>query len=349
MTTLVSAGGGDAGQGVPAALQTAALDSEAEINLQSSEPLPVDSDVPFASLFEPNESSEIVEAWLAGDGPSATLTAQPDPEDAESADYHGSSHFSHVSHATLQQLMAWLTKKKHWSSRPTDDVSQAPSVTSRGHEQHAESEHTGFAQPESTQLQGAESAQHDSAPGTEAESEGAESCKPDVGGEQMHMPLLSAAVLPGLQFFLLTAASLLMAWLVSSLLIRSFVTLLTRPTALEARDEEEEAASPEAAHPASENAEGEQQEEQGVGLGLATRARSVARSMSEAVSALVTNQPEAQEAEEAGMEAESAPEGSGAGTSRRGRKPRGRRELAALGKCPQPCTAEKQYSSYCMC
>ena len=330
-------------------MQTAAPDSEAETNPQSSEPLPVDSDVPFALLNEPNESSEIPEASLSADTPLATLTAQPDSEDAESADYHGSSPFSHVLHATLQQLLSWLTNK-HWVSRPTDDVSKAPSVTSPGHGQHAESEHTRFAQPESAQLQGAEPAQHDqhdSAPGTEAESAQTESCKPDVGGEQMHMPLWSAAVLPGLQIFLLTAASLLTAWLVSSLLIRSFVTLLTRPTALEAHDEEEEAASPEAAHPASQNAEGEQQDEQG--LGFVTRARSVARSMSEAVSALVTNQPEAHEAEEAGMEAESAPEGSGAVTSRRGRKPRGRRELAALGKCPQSCAAESHYSSYCMC
>ena len=328
-------------------MRGAAPDSEAETDLLSPESDPLELVAPSALLSKPNESSELQVVASSSDGSSATPTAQSDSEDAESAGYHRLSQLSHLSHAKLQQLMSWLTNK-HWSSGPSNDVSGAHGITSSGLEQPVESEHTRLAQAESAQLKGAESAQLDQdefAPSTDAESD---SYKPGASSRQMHTPLLSAAVLPGLQFFLLTAASLLVAWLVSSLLIRWFATPLTRPTAHEVHaphEEEEEQASPEAAHPASEDAEEEcQQGKQGVGL--ATRARSVARSMSEAVSALVTNQSERHEAEEAGMEAESAPGGSGAGTSRRGRQPRGRRELAALGKCPQPRAAESHRSSF---
>lgn len=336
-----------------AALPGAAPDSEAEVDLQSSESDPLESDAPSASLSEPNESSGLQDVALSPDSHSAAPNSRPDSEDAESAGYHELSQLSHMSHAKLQQLLSWLTIK-HRSSRPSDDVSQAPGITSSGHQQPVESGHTRLAQAESAQLKGAESAQLDQAefaPSTDAESEDTDSCKMNASSKQTHTPLFFAAVLPGLQFFLLTAASLLVAWLVSSLLIRWAATPLTRPTAHEAHtphEEEEDQASPEAAHPASDDAEEEhQQGEQGVGL--ATRARSVARSMSEAVSALVTNQSEAHEAEEAGMEAESAPGGSGAGTSRRGGKPRGRRELAALGKCPQPRAAESCRSSCVAC
>ena len=341
MTTLVSAGGGAAGEMMTSALRSAAPDSEAETDQQSSEPLLLDSDALSALLREPTKSSQVQNAVVSPESHSTAPIAQPgeEEEDAGSADYHGSSQFSHMSHAKFQQLLSWLTNK-HRSGRPSDIVTQAPGVISSGHEQHTESEHTRLAQLESAQLD-----QDDSAPGTDAESEQtesewAESCRPGASNEQMHVRLSPAAVLPGLHFFLLTAASLLVAWLVSSRLIRKFATPLTGPTALEAQiahDEEEEQASPEAAHAASEGTDEEpQQGEQGVGL--ATRARSVARSMSEAVSALVTNQSEVHEVEEAGMEVGSAPGVSGAGTSRGG-KPRGRRELAALGKCPQ-CSAE---------
>ena len=344
--TLTSASGGAAGDVKVAILQPSAPDSEAEMNLQRSELLPQDSVAPSASSIGSHASSDSQDAKTP-DPYSAAPSTQPDPEDAESA-HHESSQLSHLSPAKVQQLLSWLAEK-HQSSQSTDNISQRPGTINSAREQPAESEHAGLAQPESAQPQGAESAQLDQAqlPGTDAESaqaesKDAESYQTDASSEQMHEPLLPAAVLPGLHSFLLTATSLLMACLVSSLLIRWLATPLTRPSALEAQDqtpiEEEEQASPEAACPASEDAEEERQQGE-EGLDFATRARSVARSMSEAVSGLMTTRSEAHEAEEAGTEAESAPGRFGAGTGRRGRKPRGRRELVALGMCPHPHVA----------
>ena len=344
-----------------ATLRPAAPESEPIVTPMSSEPLPLDSDAPSALLREPHESAEVQGASDPPATPSDTHTIQPDTEGDDSLAQPDSSQFSHLAPAKLRQLLSWLAAK-HQPSQLTDHISQAPHVISSAPRQHVESAHTELAESESTQLQDGESAhlqgdesaqlkEVESAPDAHAESaqtesEGAESYRSDA---RTHRPQLPDAVLPGLQFFLLSAASLLLAWFVSSLLIRSFTSPSTRLTTLEAQipheeEEQEEEASPEAAHPASEAAEEEEEQQQSEqGMGLVTRARSVARSMSEAVSGMVTNRSEAHEAEEAGLEAESAPGGSGAGTSRRGARPRGRRELAALGNCPQPCAAASHH------
>ena len=347
---LTSARGDVAGDVKAAVLRPSAPDSEAEMDLQSAELSPFNSDAPSASYIEPHGSSDSQDAETP-DPYSAAPSTQPDYEDAESA-HHESYQLRHLSPAKVQQLLSWLAEKR-WSSRSTDNVSQRPGIISSAPEQPAESEHTSLA--ESAQLHQAQLPPGTDAESAQTESEDAESYKTGASSEEIHMPLLPAVILPGVQIFLLTAASLLAAWLVSSLLIRWLATPLTRPTAVEAEaqaqtplEQEEEQASPEAAHSASEDAEEERQRGE-QGLGLAIRARSVARSMSEAVSGLLTNGSETHEAEEAGVEAESAPRGSGAGTSRRGRQPRGRRELAALGECPQLFAAGSHHSLFIAC
>lgn len=328
-----------------------AREQETVVTSTSSEPLPVDSNAASGLLKEPHEPSEGQDTSHPPESPSDTYTKQPDSEADESAAGSDSPQFSHLAPAKLKQLLSWLAAK-HRSSRVTNYIGQLmtsgsaprPPVES-AHTELPEHESMQLQDAESAQLQGDESAQlsqADSGSDTHAESaqtelEGAESDRTHAG---THKPLLPAAVSPDLQSFLLSSAAFLLAWVISSLLIRWLTSPLTRLTTFEAqtphKEEQEEQASPEATRPASEGAEGEEEQQQSEqGMGLVTRARSVARSMSEAVSGMVTNRSEAHEAEEVGLEAESAPGGSGAGASRRrGARPKGRRELAALGKCP---------------
>lgn len=335
--------------------------SDAIMTPMSSQPLPRDSDAPSAVLTEPTESSDAPDTSHPPESPSDAHTAQPDTEKDESTARPDSPQFSHLAPAKLKQLLSWLAAK-HWSSRLTSYFSQAHRVISSAPWQPVQSAHTELAEPESTQQQDAESAQLqgdesaqlsqvESVPDAHAESGGAESHRTDV---QTHKPFLPAEVLPDLQFLLLGSASLLLAWFVSSLLIKWLTSSLTRPAKLEAQvpheEEQEEQASPEVAHSAPEGAEEEEQQQSEQGVGLVTRARSVARSMSEAVSGMVMSRSEVYEAEEVGLEADSAPGGSGAAASRRHARPRGRRELAALGNCSSTlCCLKSPCNVDCMC
>ena len=323
----------------------AAPDSEAEMRTQTSGSLSLDLDAPSAMLKAPH-ASDVQDSPQASDSHSASSHTQPGSVGAESAGQHESSQFSHLAHGKLQQLVSWLVDKRRSTQL---SVTQVPDSTSPSLEQAVESEHTSLAQADAAKHQHAEAGQSqwsETAQPADAETEqaaAADSFKADASkdSEQMLEPLPHAAISSNVEFFLLSAASLLAAWSLTSLLLWCFTTPLSRPTALEAlpllEEEEEAHASPEAAHPVPEDAEEEQ------GTSLTTRARSVARSMSQAVSGLMTlgseaHGSEAHKVQEAGWEAESALRGSGMGTSRRSRQPRGRRELAGLGKCPLlPC------------
>lgn len=315
----------------------AASDPEAEVHIQSSEPLPLNSDPPSTSL---EESTDVRGARHTSDLNSASADSQPDTADAESKPHHKLSRFGHWSHAKLQHLQSRLADKQ-WFTAPS--LPQAPDTISSSLEQPAESEHLSLAHTDAAQRQAGESAQT----ADSAQTDGAESAQTDGAASgridearqdpeqrqtQRAESLLPASIFPGAQFFLLGAASLLAAWSVSSLLLGRFIaTSLSRPTTPEAQtlpEEGEEQQSPEAAYGDAE--EGEPQTS-AQGTSFVMRARSVVRSMSEAVSGLATNRSEGHEAE-AGLGAESAPGGSGVGSRRGGRKPRGRRELAALGE-----------------
>lgn len=345
---------GAAGDWLAATQRPASFDSEAELHIQSSRSLPLDSDLPSAVLKESSDAQDATQttdlrSTSAESHPdSADAESHPDSGDTESAAHHKTSWFSHWAHVKLQQLVSQLTAKPE-SVEPS--LNEAPETSSSDLEQPAESEHLSCAQADAEQPQDDQSAQRadadlaqhadaklaqhanaESAQTGDATSSRNNGARQD--SEHNAESRLLRTILSGTHFFVLTAASLLAAWLVSSLLLGWLPTPLRRPRAPEAAllEEEEEWESPEAAHAGSGDAEEEEPQTSEQGTSLVTRARSVARSISEAVSGMVTNRSEEHE-EEAGMEAESAPGISGVGSSRRARKPRGRRELAALGEC----------------
>lgn len=286
------------------------------------------------SLTEaPDTTSSCFKAPAESEHLSRAQADAEQPQDAESAQHDA------WSRTKLQQLVSWLTAQ-HEFVEPS--LTEAPETSSSSLEQPAESEHLSYAQADAMQPQDTESAQHadaesaqhanaESAQTDDAASSRSEEARQD--SEQRAESRMPGTILSGTNFFLLTAASLLAAWLVSSLLLGWLPNPLRRPTTPEAAqtllEEEEEWESPEAA--GFENAEEEGPQTSEEETSLVIRARSVARGISEAVSGLVTNRSEEHEVE-AGMEADSAPGVSGVSTSRRGRRPRGTRELAALGE-----------------
>ena len=307
-------------------------DSEAETHQQGLQALlPQDSDA---------DTALSTHSSLSSTAQTSSSDLQPELHAAESADSEPgseapgpeSSPLSRESRSKLQQLLSLLLDR-HWfsqSSNVKSPVTLEPHTTRSGVEQleTQQLDSTGLAQQEHSQptlTKDNKSARRD----------------PSTDTRQAVAAVLPFDVSRSSEMFLWCAAWAVAAWLLSSLLLHCFASTSPHPqTHADDREgnalpeEEDRDVSPDVMH----SALAEDTEATAVGAerasGLATRARSVARSMSEAVSGMMTSRSE-MPGEEEGHEADSAPGGAGV-SSVRSRRGRGRRELAALGTCLQP-------------
>ena len=314
-------------EAAPRPEQPTHTDSEAEAHQQGSQPVSQDSEADTAFSTDSASNAHTYPPHF-----------QPEPQAADSAQAeHGlkpsepdSDPLSHESQSKLQQLLSWLPDR-HWFSQPSD--LRLPGTS------EPDTPSLSLEQPETAQLELLGSARQESTQPALTDDAESDTRDPSMDTHQAVEPVLLSDLIASSEMFLWGAASAIAAWLLSSLLLRCLASTPPHPpihsddgeeSALP--EEEDREASPDVMYSASP----EEAEATAMGTeqptGVVTRARSVARSMSEAVSGLMTSRSE-MPGEEEGHEAESAPGGVGASGSVRGRRARGRRELAALGTC----------------
>ena len=353
----------------------AAAQADAELQQPTSEPVSVDSDGHTAltkdTAAQPSAAHATAPLHLCNpDSPEPQARSQS----AESTEQPEAEATIPLSQSRLQQVLSDWPQSIH----PPDVVRaviEEPASIGHSIDQPPASQPEGAAQPEVAPADTFHSRHADSSldsswqgdsQSESAEAQAVEPVRSDdrADAEQAVTPAWLPAASPPLEGVLCSAVAAIAAWLLSSLLLQLISFIMSHAAAAkEAAADCEEAEgmqqdqgtpaedlfeqvawedSPEAMHTSPEAGEGTtgMGAEQGDGVGVVTRARSVARSVSEAVTGLMTNRSGMPEAEEVGQEAESAPGGSGA-CSTRGRKPRGRRELSALGKCPLPCSCSQ--------